>query len=888
MKFWVVQIAVCLSFFFGSTFAQSLKPRAGFDRPLKDSMLLGEETLGDDLFAESDDPLFSESESKSEKEFSPRKSAPSEPTIGNARENRADKMRVPLNSKISDGNHQNVNRGPNVSDRSDRKTRDRNELQTESNRSQRPDRKKISEPEPKSQFENIFLGKFPTFVSRDLTQFGYDIFSQRPSSFMPLEDIPISPDYVVGPGDSFTINVWGSNNFSTQVTVRRDGTVFVPKVGSIRVWGQTYKEMTTAIQKRLTQFYSGIKVNISFDSIRLIDVFVIGEVKQPGSYSISSTSSPINALFHAGGPTKNGSLRNIQILRNNQIIESVDLYNFLISGKADRQSLQSQDVILVPVIGKMVAIAGSVKRPAVYELKGPANLYDIITMAGGLTFTGQTGRLSLERVEKNKERVTRDFLIPETFGTLPKEKMPMNDLATSVEDGDLIQIFPVLTTLKKTVYLRGHVKRPGSYEFKPGMTIKSLIPSFETLLPDPYTDYAQIIRELPPKTERQSIFAPLQLILDGDPLSDIPLQEGDEIVVFSKEELNLRDTVSIAGKVNKPGEYLFFKGMKLRDLIFMAGNITQDAYLANAEIARYRTSGDELKLDRLQVNLREALSSDGAKQNYPLEPKDKVFIQGLPNWQIENFMSITGEVRYPGQYPFIPGEKLSSVIERAGGFTKKAFLSGAVFTRQSVKMIQEKALKEQVSQLEEAVLQESVRPQNMTAADLQTFQAATVARKDMLKKLQSAEVSGRMLIHLSDLPQLKGGSFDVPLEPKDALEIPMTPSVVTISGEVFNPASMVFVEGKTVQYYLERAGGSTPNADNESIFVVKADGTVVSKRQNRGFLLRNFYQTEIERGDAILVPKDITQFSWLNTTKDITEILFKIASTTGITITALK
>ncbi len=740
----------------------------------------------------------------------------------------------------------------------------------------------------RSKAEEIFLGKFPQGISKDLEQFGYDLFRRKPSDFVALEDIPISPDYTIGPGDTFTINVWGSSNFSYPVTVRRDGTIFIPKVGSVRVWGQTFKEMSAAIEKRLLNFFSGIKVNIAFDSIRQIDVYVVGEVKQPGSYSIPSTSTPINALFHAGGPTKDGSLRSIQILRNNKVIDNIDLYDFLINGMVNRLRLQSQDVILVPVVGKMVAIAGNVKRPAIYELKDKTSLYDLLAMSGNLTFAGQVGRLSLDRVNQNKERITKDFQIPENFAGLSKEEISKSDLSTEVLDGDLVKVFPVLSTVRKTVFLRGHVKRPGSYEFKEGMTFRQLVRSYDDIKPEPYTDYAQIIRSVPPTGEKLSIFVELKKAMDGDAKADIALQDRDEVVLFSKEELNLNDEVTISGKVNKPGNFIYFKGMKLRDLIYVAGNITQDAYLANAEIARYIVVGDDLKLERIQVNLRETLNGN-ASQNPELKPRDKVFVMSLPNWKLENFVSLTGEVRYPGQYPFLPGEKLSSVIERAGGYTNKAFLKGAFFTRKSVQDLQRKALKEQISQLEEAVLQETVRPsQYLSADDLKANQEAIIARKGLLTKLQSAEVTGRMVIKLDSLDRFRDSEFNIPLEARDTLDIPEIPSVVTIMGEVYSPSSMVYVEGQTVQYYLSQAGGATVNADTESIFVIRANGSVVSKRQNRGFLLRNFYQTEIERGDAILVPKDITRFSWLNTTKDITEILFKIASTTGITITALK
>lgn len=740
--------------------------------------------------------------------------------------------------------------------------------------------------EEPSAIEEIFQGNFPYMVSRDLRQFGYDLFKRKPADFIALEDIPMSPDYVVGPGDAFTINVWGTSNFSYPITVRRDGTIFIPKVGSMKVWGETYKEMSKSIEKKLSAFFSGIKVNISFDSIKQIDVFVIGEVKQPGSYTISSTSSPINALFYAGGPTKDGSLRKIQVLRNNQVVDTIDLYEFLLKGSVNKLRLQSQDVVLVPVVGKMVAIAGNVKRPAIYEIQEKTSLYDALQMAGGLTFTGEIGRVSLERVNKNRERITKDYQIPENFASLADASK--TELAVHVEDGDLIKVFPVQSAVKKTVYLRGHVKRPGSYEFKEGMSIRDLVKSYEDLKPEPYTDFAQIIRSLPPSEEKQVIFIDLKKVLDGDVSANLQLQDQDDLVIFSKEELNLREKVSIAGKVNKPGDFYFFKGMHLRDLIFMAGNLMQDAYLANAEIARYVVIGDDLKLERIQVNLKETMN-ENPSQNPELQPKDKVFVMGLPNWKMENFVTLSGEFRFPGQYPFLPGERLSSAIERAGGFAKKAFLPGAIFTRKSVKELQQKALKEQIAQLEEAVLQESVKPsEHLSAEDTKTLQESVIARKAMLKKLQEAQVSGRMIIELTALNKFKGSEFDIVLEAGDTLDVPEIPSIVTVMGEVYSPSSMVFVEGKTVQYYLEKAGGTNVNADNDSMFIIRADGSVVSRRQNRGFLLRNFYQTEISRGDAILVPKDISRFSWLNTTKDITDILFKIASTTGITITALK
>lgn len=731
--------------------------------------------------------------------------------------------------------------------------------------------------EAKSKIESIFIGNFPDEISQDLQQFGYNLFTKAVNNFSPLENVPVNPEYVVGPGDTFTINVWGSANFSHTLTVRRDGTIFIPKIGSLRVWGDKFGEMQKKIEKKLSSFFSGIKTNIAFDNIRTIDVFVVGDVNKPGSYSVPSTSAVINVLFQAGGPSKTGSLRNIQIVRANQTIATVDLYDFLISGKNNFQKLQSQDVILVPVIGPVAGVAGHVKRPAIYEISKDQTISDLIEMAGGLSFTGEAGRLELQRIKSNQERITKDFKIADS-----------SELKAKVQDGDLLKIFPVQPTIRKTVFLSGYVKRAGAYEFKPGMSVKDLIPSFNQLKENPYTDFIQIIRIVPPADEKQALFVNLTKILNGDESANLPLQERDEVVVYSKDELNLREKVEISGKVNRPGVYYFFEGMTLKDLIFMAGNVTQDAYLGNVEIARYSLQNDQLKLDRIQRNLAETLKNS-SNSNPVLRPKDRVFVQGLSNWEMQNNVEVSGEVNFPGKYPFLPGERLSSVIERAGGFTKKAFLTGAVFTRVSVREIQARSLKQQISQLEESILQEQVRPtEGMKSDDVRGLQEAAIAKRTMLRNLQEAEVTGRMVIKLADLKKFRGDRYDIQLEPNDRLQIPVTPSVVTVMGEVYNPTSIVFTEGKDVQHYLDMAGGPTVNGDTDSIFVVKADGSVVSRQQNRGFLLRNFYQMEIERGDTILVPKDISRFSWLATTKDITDILFKIASTTGITIQAFK
>lgn len=765
------------------------------------------------------------------------------------------------------------------------------DLKTESNSENETPESLRQIPSPlkaASNIEEIFSGRFPDSVSRKLQQFGYDLFNRQPSSFTPLEDVPVNYDYIVGPGDTFTINVWGSANFSHSVTVNREGNIFIPKVGNIRVWGETWKQMSQKIRARLGNFFSGIKMDIALDGIRMIDVYVIGEVDQPGAYSVPSTATPINALFYSGGAKKKGSLRKIKLLRNNKEIATIDLYDFLIGGKSIKQNLQSQDVILVPIIGAVAAVGGHVKRPAIYEITPKTSVFDLLELAGGLSFAGAVGRLSLERVSKNKERIVKDIEIPENYSELTPELAHQTELGMTVTDGDIIQIFPVYDRFKSTVFLMGHVKRPGSYEFKEGMKIKDLIPNFDVLLPEPYTTFVQIVRKVPPKDEKKALFANLESAINGDEAANLSLQEGDEVYIFSKDELNLRDKVSISGRVNQPGDYVFFDGMRLRDLILMAGNLTQDAYSGQAEIARYVVEKEKLNFKRLSVSLAAALAGND-KNNPLLLPKDKIFVRALPGWELSNQIKITGQVKFPGSYSFFKNERLSGVIKRAGGFTDQAFLPGTVFNRESVKQMQKKNLDEQIRRLEDALIQESINPAEYSNAEQhESAKEGVSVQQALVRNLRAAQVTGRMVIGMAPLEDFEGAKHDIRLEPGDELFVPSIPSVVTVMGEVYSPTSIVFDSGKTVSHYLEMAGGPTSSADVSSIFVIKADGSVISRRQDRGFLLRNFYQTKIERGDSILVPKDISAFSFLQATKDITDIVFKIASTTGITIQAFK
>ncbi len=749
-----------------------------------------------------------------------------------------------------------------------------------------------------SKVEEVLLGKFPLELFRDFKQFGYEAFLPRTTEDSDdrqeqarnfFAEAPAGPDYIVGPGDELYLVAWGSNSFSVYLSVKKDGTVFLPRVGAIKVAGKTLKDAGDVVLKRLNSSYNGIKMRLSLETARNIPLYVVGEVETPGMYFVPATAGIVNALVQAGGVKKSGSLRRLEIVRANKTAHKVDLYNFLTKGQTASIDLQPHDVILIPVLRDVAAVTGGVRRPAIYELTEDTNLFDILQLSGGLSFSGYAGRLSLERVQQNKERVTKDFVLPPNVQNLTFEEAMKGDLRERLIDGDIVKIFPVLSEIRKTVFLRGHVRRPGAFEWRPGLKVLEVIPNFEILLPEPYTKYIQILRTVPPRDEKQSLFVNLENLLNGDASENLELLERDEVVVFSKAELDLRERVSIAGRVNKPGAYYYFQGMKLRDLLYMAGNLTRDANLATAEIARYSEVGDDFKVERLQVNLKEVISSPPLN-NPELMPRDKILIQGVQNFEINNTVQVLGEVKFPGTYSFVPGERISAIIKRAGGYTPRAFLPGAVFTRKAVQAMQQKGLKEQVDRLEAAILQEDVNPtlKFQSSEDRAATMAAAASRNALLENMRNVKASGRMVVNFSELNTFVGNRFDIPLEGGDLIDIPATPSSVNVMGEVYTPTAMIFLPGKTIQYYLEKAGGPTSNGDKESIFLIRADGSVISRQQNRGFLLRNFYSVEVERGDSIFVPKDITRFSWLSATKDITEIIFQIATTTGITIAAFK
>ena len=753
-------------------------------------------------------------------------------------------------------------------------------------------KQEVVPPKEKSQIEISLSGRISTTVSTDLTQFGYNLFRATVSTFAPVTDVPVGPEYIIGPGDSFNISLWGRIERFYQAEVDRNGEITLPKIGTLKVWGLTFSELRKYLLRKFSRHYKGFHMNVVMGRLRTIRAFVIGEVVTPGSYTLSSLATVYNALFAAGGPSKRGTMRNIQLIRNGKIIRTIDLYDFLLKGdKSQDQRLQSGDTIFVPIIGPVVGIAGNVMRPAIYEIQDKMTLGELFDLAGGVTPIGYLQRVQIERIVAHEKRIVEDF----DLAQYARER-DFPKLKIILQDRDLVKVFPILPTTQEVVYLEGHVRRPGGYEFKEGMKLLDLIPSFDELLPEPYLDYADIMTLIPPDFHPETISFNLGNLLRGDLSQNIELKEHDRVTIYSRESLQEVPQVTIGGEVQSPGKYRLVENMRVKELIYTGGNLKRNAYLPEAEITRLIKTEKGVTSKVININLGEALR-ENPEHNIPLKEDDYLLVRQVPGWYIEKTVTLEGEEKFPGVYSFSKGERLSSVIERAGGFTEYAYLKGAFFTRESAKRIQEKRIKGAVDKLEKDMLRSQARlaEASVSGADAKGLEQSMVAKRDLLRKLKVAQATGRVVIVLDSLDKFAGSKYDLELEDGDTLTIPPMPWIVNVLGSVYNPTSIVYTRGKRADFYLSKVGGPTRDAEEGEMYIVKADGTVISKTQKGAFGLSwdsegkrwvggGFMAARIDPGDSILVPSKITRIVWKKELMDWTTILFQLAVTAGVIV----
>jgi len=774
-------------------------------------------------------------------------------------------------------------------------------------------------------------------------RFGAEVFENgtRDSQLIPM-DLPAGPDYVVGPGDGLSIDLWGGVTQRIYRVVDREGRVSLPEVGPLLVSGKSLADVQESLQQILRLQFRKVSADVSLARLRTIRVYAVGDIAKPGAYDISSLSTPLNALFAAGGPTQKGSLRSAKHFRGNQLIETVDLYDLLLHGvKTDLKRLENGDTVLLPPIGPQVTVEGMVRRPAIYELKDEKNLASILELAGGLLPTAALRHIEVQRLVAHEKQTMLSLGIPEAESD---SEITKKLASFEIHDGDRIRVFPIAPYNQDVVYLEGHVARPGRYSYRADMRVTDVIASYKDLLPEPAGQYAEIIRLNPPdfhpsvqsfaladalanpsqapvlqamdtvrifsrfdfenpptvsvwgevrepgtyptsgqiflsdavhlagglapdaKTDNAQVFrylpdgrtkifsVSLSQAIEGDPTANILLLPRDRLLIHRSPDAVEPASVYMQGEVGKPGRYPLATNMTVADLIRVAGGLKPSADTQAADLTHYRwPSQGELTAQHQAISISAALSGD-SNFNLPLNNGDVLTVRQLPGWNdLGASISLKGEVKQPGSYGIRPGERLSSVLERAGGFQPDAYVYGAILQRVQVRELEAKEQIQMILRVKglenHLELLPDTDPQQKKAKEmsLQQYQRT-------LTELSTNSPLGRIAMRISpEINRWKNTSDDVEVRAGDTLVIPKRPSFVMVSGEVFNPTAVSYRPGKSAKWYLSQSGGPTPLANRKAIFVVRADGSVIGATES--LWAGRSLGAVLQPGDTVVVPE---------------------------------
>ena len=775
-------------------------------------------------------------------------------------------------------------------------------------------------------------------------RFGVDVFEnrRRNSRVIPM-DLPAGPDYVVGPGDGLSFDLWGSVSRRFTRTVDREGRVSLPEVGPVQVSGRSLADVQENVQQILRTQFRDVSADVSLARLRTVRVYEVGDVANPGAYDVSSLSTPLNALFSAGGPTSRGSLRILKHYRGNQLVQEVDVYDLLLHGvKGNIARLENGDSVLVPPIGPQVTIEGMVRRPAIYELKDEKNLASAVELAGGLLPTAALRHIEVERTMAHEKKTMLSFDIAEA------DAQELGDVTKKLEsfeikDGDRIRVFPIAPYNQDAIYLEGHVIRPGRYSYRSEMRVTDVVASYKDLLPEPATQYAEIIRLNQPdyhpsvesfdladalaNPEQAPMLQPMDTIrvysrfdfenppvvsvwgdvrtpgtfqtagqirlidavhmagglgpdaqtgdaqvfrylpdgklrifsvslsgaMRGEASANIMLEPRDRLLIHRNPDAVEPATVNVEGEVGKPGRYPLTTNMTVGELLKVGGGLKASADAQTADLTRYEYDGNTLTGHHEAISISAALAGD-PRSNPTLHHGDVLTVRQLPDWNdLGALVTIKGEVNHPGSYGIRPGERLSSVLERAGGFQSGAYPYGAILQRAQVRELETKQRDETILRVKdqqnliEAMPEADLRQKQVKEAALQQYRTT-------LTQLSANPPVGRVDIKISsNVAEWKNTTNDVQVRAGDMLIIPKAPSYVMVTGQVFNPTAVSYRPGKSAKWYLSQSGGPTQMANKKAIFVIRADGSVIGSKDSpwSGSSLG----AVLHPGDTVVVPE---------------------------------
>jgi protein involved in polysaccharide export with SLBB domain len=703
---------------------------------------------------------------------------------------------------------------------------------------------RIAAPDP-AQFKSEFQDFVSQSVGAALPMFGYELFRKAPNTFSPVNNIPVTPDYTIGPGDELLVNIWGQVEAKQRVVVDRNGMINLPKVGQVSVVGVHYQNLNAHLKTAVGKLFKNFELDVSLGKLRSIQVFVVGQAARPGNYTVSSLSTLVNAVFASGGPSAKGSMRRIQLKRSGKVVTEFDMYDLLLKGdKSKDVQLLSGDVIYIPSIGAMAAVAGSVNTPAIFELKDQETLASVLNLAGGLTNVAAGQKVRVERIHKREIRKMDEFQL-DSVG-----------LARLLQDGDLVTVRPISAGFENAVTLRGNVAglHAGRHAWKEGLRITDIIPNRAALLTDSYW----VEHNQSTQTNDSAWF-----------------KQNQSVEVGSKPWFNQNQNQNQTTLSNPTGE----------DASALRSHVTTRVAEINWDYASVeRLDRKELTTKLIPFNLAKAMQGD-AEHNLALQAGDVVTLFSKEDIQApiakrSTYVILEGELASPGLYQTLPGETLRQLVERIGGLSPQAHLIGSEFTREATRKLQQKRLDDILVQME-AEIQRTASRRSSAAMSKEAADAALAeaqAQSQMLAKMKKVKASGRIVLEMPEYAVELKNLPDLVLEDGDRFFIPSVPSTVSVMGTVYNQNAFIYKKGQTVSDYLNRAGGPTRDGDDSEIYLIRVDGSVFSKRQG-SFIFGegSLGGRKAMPGDTIVVPEKLERYNLTKGLLEWTQVFYQFA-----------
>ncbi len=707
-------------------------------------------------------------------------------------------------------------------------------------------------------------------TGRRLPVYGRQLFDQVPTTFAPVENVPVPADYVIGPGDQLLIRVWGKIELDSRVTVDRNGQINLPRVGTLTVAGLRYEQVEGYLHSAINALFKDFELNVTLGQLRSIQIFVLGDARQPGAYTVSSLSTLVDALFASGGPSATGSMRRIQLRRNGQTAIEFDLYDLIEKGdKSHDVRLLPGDVIFIPHIGPQMAITGDVNQPGIYELKGESTVEAALENAGGITTLADIERVVLERIENHSSRHVDEFALD-----APGK-------ARLVRDGDLLRIFPLSPKFANAVTLRGNISEPGLYPWKDGMRVTDLIPSRAFLITRDYWNQQNHLVQPGPNRP----FAKRAADAQGNPLMDaIGNPRTDALGNPRTDALGNPGTGSFGSlRPDQP------EGAGSKTVSSIGKNTAE----INWEYALIeRLDERDLSTRLIPFRLASAIDNPASSDNQLLKPGDVVTIFSradleLPMEKHASFVRVGGEVNASGVYRVNPGDTLREVVERAGGLTPHSYLYASILTRVSTRLAQEKELKQASEQMQTELVSKYANATPTTGQTAADQQAQLGLQQAAIARISAIQPTGRIVLGMKPGAATVEDIPNFPLEDGDAFYIPPQPATVQVSGDVYNANAFRFEDRNRLSAYLDAAGGPAREADGKRIFVIRADGTVISRQSRNNHTHGNFENLTMFPGDTIVVPQKLKTSNGLQNFANYAQIISGAAMTGAVLATVL-